>query len=101
MKLRLLNDEIRILDETNKKFIEENKNLVSKTNELSIENNGLKDTIKKQNDEINQNRIDQKELEFLRLNLLYSAKCQKSGFKKGYKVGTPEYRQCILKKGKN
>ena len=101
MKLRLLNDEIRILDETNKKFIEENKNIVSKNNELSIENKGLKETIKKQINEINQNRIDQKELEFLRLNLLYSAKCQKSGFKKGYKVGTQEYRECILRKGNN
>jgi rod shape-determining protein MreC len=101
MKLRLLNDEIRILDETNKKFIEENKNIVSKNNELSIENKGLKETIKKQINEINQNRIDQKELEFLRLNLLYSAKCQKSGFKKGYKVGTEEYRECILRKGNN
>ncbi len=101
MKLRLLNDEIRILDETNKKFIEENKNIVSKNNELSIENKGLKETIKKQINEINQNRIDQKELEFLRLNLLYSGKCQKSGFKKGYKVGTQEYRECILRKGNN
>ncbi len=101
MKLRLLNDEIRILDETNKKFIEENKNIVSKNNELSIENKGLKETIKKQINEINQKRIDQKELEFLRLNLLYSAKCQKSGFKKGYKVGTQEYRECILRKGNN
>ena len=99
MKLKLLNEEIKILDETNKKFIEENKNLVSKTKDLNSENVSLKQIIKKQIDEINQNKLDQKELEFLRLNLLYSSKCQKSGFKKGYKVGTPEYRKCILNKG--
>ena len=101
MKLKLLNEEIKILDETNKKFIEENKNLVSKTKDLNSENVSLKQIIKKQIDEINQNKLDQKELEFLRLNLLYSSKCQKSGFKKGYKVGTPEYRECILNKGNN
>ena len=38
--------------------------------------------------------------EFLRLNFIYSAKCQKGYFKKGYKAGTPEYRQCILRRGK-
>jgi len=51
-------------------------------------------------DEINQNKTDQKELEFLRLNLLYSSKCQKSTFKKGYRVGTKEYKDCILRRGK-
>ncbi len=101
MKLKLLNEEIKILDETNKKFIEENKNLVSKNKDLNKENNILKQIIEKQTNEINQSKLDQKELEFLRLNLLYSSKCQKSGFKKGHKVGTPEYRNCILNKGKD
>ncbi len=99
-KLKLLSEEIKILDETNKKFLEENKNLTFKTTELSSENINLKQIIQKQIDELNQNKIDLKELEFLRLNLLYSSKCQKSGFRKGYKVGTPEYRECIMKKGK-
>ncbi len=99
-KLNLLSEEIKILDETNKRFIEENKNLTSKTTQLNSENINLKNIIKKQIDEIKQNKLDQNELDFLRLNLLYSSKCQKSGFKKGYKVGTPEYRECIFKKGK-
>ena len=98
--MKLLSEEIKILDETNKKFLEENKNLTFKTTELSSENINLKQIIQKQIDELNQNKIDLKELEFLRLNLLYSSKCQKSGFRKGYKVGTPEYRECIMKKGK-
>ena len=101
IKLKLLNDQIKILNETNNKFIEENKNLVSETKNLNFENTNLKQVIKQQIDEINQSKIDQKELEFLRLNLLYSAKCQKSAFKKGHKVGTPEYRKCILNRGNN
>ena len=100
IKLKLLNEEIKILDETNKKFIEENKNLLIKTEELSTKNNNLRQVIKKQNDKIDQNKLDQNELEFLRLNLLYSSKCLKGTFKKGYKVGTPEYRKCILSRGK-
>ena len=101
IKLKLLNDQIKILEETNKKFIEENENLISKNKVVEVENDNLKITIKKQIDEINQSKIDQKELEFLRLNLLYSSKCQKSAFKKGFKIGTPEYRKCILSRGTN
>ena len=92
---------MKIINETNNRFIEENKNLVSETKNLNSENINLKQVIQQQIDEINQNKIDQKELEFLRLNLLYSAKCQKSAFKKGHKVGTPEYRKCILNRGNN
>ena len=94
-KLKLLSEEIKILDETNKKFLEENKNLTFKTTELSSENINLKQIIQKQIDELNQNKIDLKELEFLRLNLLYSSKCQKSGFRKGYKVGTPSIENVL------
>ena len=59
-----------------------------------------KKKIETQSKEIEKNIIDQNELDFLRLNLIYSSKCQKSGFKKGFKVGTPEYRECILRKGR-
>ncbi len=100
IKLKLLNDQIKILNETNDKFIEENKNLVSKTKNLNIENSNLKKIINKQINEINQKKIDQEELIFLRLNLIHSSKCKKTTFKKGYKVGTPEYKKCILEKGK-
>tara|TARA_B100001057_G_scaffold400312_1_gene411451 strand:- start:563 stop:886 length:324 start_codon:yes stop_codon:yes gene_type:complete len=100
IKLKLLNDEIKILDETNKKFIEENNILVSKIKVSNNENSNLKNTIQKQIDEINQNIIDQEELEFLRLNLLYSSKCTRAAFKTGYKVGTPEYKACVLRRGK-
>ena len=100
IKISLLNDQINILNETNKKFIEGNNELASQNKDLLIQNNKLKNIIKKQTKEINQNELDQEEFEFLKLNLLYSAKCQKSTFKKGYKLGTPEYKNCILKRGR-
>ena len=48
---------------------------------------------------IKQNVVDENEIDFLKLNLIYSSKCQRSTFRKGYKVGTPEYRACILRRG--
>ena len=71
--------------------------------EINKSNNkvlNLKKKVEKQNNIIAQNSIDKSELEFLRLNLIYSSKCNKRAFKKGYKVGTPEYKECILRKGK-
>jgi rod shape-determining protein MreC len=100
VKIKLLNDQIDILNDSNKKFLEENTELASQNKNLLIQNNKLENKIKKQSKEINQNKLDQEEFEFLKLNLLYSAKCQKSIFKKGYEVGTPEYKNCILKKGR-
>jgi rod shape-determining protein MreC len=100
VKIKLLNDQIDILNDSNKKFFEENTELASQNKNLLIQNNKLENRIKKQTTEINQNKLDQEEFEFLKLNLLYSSKCQKSVFKKGYEVGTPEYKNCILKKGR-
>ena len=100
VKIKLLNDQIDILNDSNKKFFEENTELASQNKNLLIQNNKLENRIKKQTTEINQNKLDQEEFEFLKLNLLYSAKCQKSVLKKGYEVGTPEYKNCILKKGR-
>ena len=100
VKIKLLNDQIDILNDSNKKFLEENTELASQNKNLLIQNNKLENRIKKQTTEINQNKLDQEEFEFPKLNLLYSAKCQKSVFKKGYEVGTPEYKNCILKKGR-
>ena len=100
MKLKLLNEQIKILDDTNKKFIEENKILTSKIKSLDFEKDNLKNTIQEQITKLNQNKIDQKELEFLRLNLIYSSKCTRAAFKTGYKIGTPEYKACILRRGK-
>ena len=101
IKLEILNKENRILNETNSKFLEENRILKSQSNRLNQEINNLQIKIKSQNNKIAQFNSDQEELKFLRLNLIYSSKCKRTAFKKGYKVGTPEYKECILRKGKN
>ena len=100
-KLNILNEEIRILNETNIKFIEENQLLKSETNELDKKILNLQNKLIIQEKKISQNIIDQEEFEFLKLNLIYSSKCKRTAFKKGFKVGTPEYKECILKRGNN
>ena len=100
IKLNMLRKENNILNETNKKFIKENQILISKINELDNKIFNFEKEIDIQAEKIKQIVSDEKELEFLKLNLVYSSKCLRSVFNKGYKVGTPEYRKCILKKGK-
>ena len=99
IKLDLLNDQINILDETNTRFIKENQLLKSTTNELNKKIYDLQKEINVQKNKITQNEIDKEEFEFLKLNLIYSSKCSRSAFKKGHKVGTTEYRECILNRG--
>ena len=100
IKLDILNEEKRILDETNSKFLEENQFLKSQTNELNNKIYDLQNKLVTTEKKLSQNIIDQKELDFLRLNLIYSSKCTRAAFKTGYKVGTPEYKACILRRGK-
>ena len=101
IKLDILLEEIRILEETNNKFFDENQFLESVTNELNNKIFNLENKLAIQDKKISQNIIDQEELEFLRLNLIYSSKCQsKKLFSTGFKVGTPEYKECIMRKGK-
>ena len=100
IKLDILNEEKRILDQTNSKFLEENQFLKSQTNELNDKIYDLQNKLATTEKKLSQNIIDQKELEFLRLNLIYSSKCTRAAFKTGYKVGTPEYKACILRRGK-
>ena len=100
IKLDLLNDQIKILNETNRKFFEENQTLKIETNELSNQISDLQKEVDIQTGKIKQNTIEDEELNFLKLNLIYSLKCQRSTFKTGFKVGTPEYRECILRRGK-
>ena len=100
IKLDLLNDQIKILNETNQEFIEENQILKTQSNELNNKIFELQKELSVKEDKIKQNILDKNELDFLRLNLIYSSKCQRSTFRKGFKVGTPEYRKCILSRGK-
>ena len=71
------------------------------TNELNKQIEILKAENDLQKNVIQQHDLNQEELEFLRLNLIYSSKCQsKKLFSTGFKVGTPEYKECIMRKGK-
>ena len=39
--------------------------------------------------------------EFLKMNLYYGHKCRRSFFNtKGFSVGTPEYKKCVMNKGR-
>ncbi len=101
LKLDILYEQIEIYKNTNLKFSEKNDELVTKINDLNKEIIFLKDRIYKKEQIINQNEIDKKELEFLRLNLIYSKKCTKSfSNSRGYKFGTEKYRECVMNKGK-
>ena len=100
VKLDLLNEQNKILNETNQRFTEENQFLKSENNELNSKFFDLQKDFDNQTKEIKQNIINKDELEFLRLNLIYSSKCTRGPFKTGYKVGTQEYKECILKMGK-
>ena len=100
-KLKILEDELKIIEDTNLKFKEENEILKSEINNLESEIIDFKNKIFLQKEKINQFDIDEKELNFLRLNLEYGHKCRKSFFNnKGFVVGTSEYKQCVLNKGR-
>ncbi len=101
IKLDLISDELQILEDSNTKFLEENKELNTLTNELNKQIEILKAENDFQKNVIQKHDLDKEEYEFLRLNLIYSSKCQsKKLFSTGFKVGTPEYRKCIMQKGK-
>ena len=100
-KIKILEDEVEIIEDSNIKFKEENDYLKTKVKDLENQILNLDKEISIQTDKISQFNIDQEELEYLRLNLIYSHKCQtKKLFRTGYKIGTPEYKECILRKGK-
>ena len=100
-KLKILEDELKIIEETNIKFKDENEDLKSQINVLDNEIIDLKNKIFDQKKTIDQFNIDTKELEFLRLNLEFGHKCRKSFFNnKGFVVGTPGYKDCVLNKGR-
>tara|TARA_Y100000741_G_scaffold362799_1_gene349491 strand:- start:633 stop:1859 length:1227 start_codon:yes stop_codon:yes gene_type:complete len=100
-KLKILEDELEIIEKSNLKFKEENESLKAKIISLNNEINAFKTEISNQKDTIKKFNIDNKELEFLRLNLEYSHKCRKSFFNtKGFNVESQEYKNCILNRGR-
>ena len=73
--------------------------------QINLLKNDLSNFEKKNLDQkkiIDQLSADEDELKFLRLNLQHSHKCRKTIFNvKGFLINTPEYKECILSKGKN
>ena len=99
-KLDLLLKEKEINDQITNKIKLENENLKSQLSNNQLEKINKQKIIEEQNKIIKSHNIDKDELNFLRLNLEYGEKCRKKTFlKKGFKVGTPEYKNCVLKKG--
>ena len=101
VKLKLLEDEIEIIEETNLKFKDENEILRTKNNNLDNEILNLQKELNLQKQKINQFNIDKDELLFLRLNLKHGHKCRKSFFNnKGFLIGSLDYKKCVLNKGR-
>ena len=86
---KIINDEIRI------KYEKENTTLKEKL----IQTQKKYNQIKKNNEK---KLILEEEIKFLRLNLSYGHKCRKTFLRqKLFKIGTPEYKDCVLSKKNN
>ncbi len=100
-KLDLLLQEKEINDQITNKIKLENEDLKKQLSKNKTELINNQKIIETQNERIKSHNIDNDELKFLRLNLEYGPKCKKKTFsKKGFKVGTPEYKDCVLRKGR-
>ena len=100
-KLQILEDELKIIEDTNLKFKEENESLKTYINSLNSKISNLDTKISSQSEQIKQFNLDTEETEFLKMNLYYGHKCRRSFFNtKGFSVGTPEYKKCVMNKGR-
>ena len=99
-----LDEEKKLLNSKLTKLDEEKKLLNSKLIKLKNENTLLNNKIIEFKKSAQSQMINKDEIKFLQLNLLYGNKCSKDNLKnilkKKYKVGTPEYKACVLNKGK-
>ena len=99
-KLQILEDEKKIIVQSNLKFKDENELLKIKINNLNNQIADIKSQVYDQKQIIAQYNIDLDEIEFLRLNLEFSHKCRKSFLNNdGFEVGTLEYKSCVMNKG--
>jgi len=99
-KLQILEDEKKIIEQSNLKFKDENELLRITINNLNKQIVDFKNEVYDQKQIIAQYNIDLNEIEFLRLNLEFSHKCRKSFLNNdGFEVGTLEYKTCVMNKG--
>ena len=90
--VRILLEQKKIADEIRVKIQEEN-------NFLRDERVRLKNEILAQKKINQQNKNQEEEMKFLKMNLYYGHKCKKNIFNNRYKVSTAKYRECVLNKG--
>jgi rod shape-determining protein MreC len=90
--LRILLEQKKIADEIRVKIEKENDFL--RNERVSLKNKILAEQKFNQ-----QNKTQNEEIKFLKMNLSYGHKCRKNAFNNRYKVGTAEYRNCVLNKG--
>ena len=99
-RLEALVQEKEINDEIRSQIEEENIKLKKQLSEVQKKLFKTEKETKEQKKIINSHKIDEEEFEFLKLNLEFGPKCaKKSLLLKGYKVGTPEYRNCVMRRG--
>ena len=100
-KIKILEDEIKIIEETNIKLKDKNEILANEINQKNSDIFILKDKISTQAETIEEYNLDAKEVEFLKMNLYYGHKCRRTFINvKGFTVGTEEYKSCVLNKGR-
>ena len=92
--LRILKEQKKIADEIRARIEEENTSLRNDNIKLKNELLNVKEVIQQKNE------IEDQQLKFLQLNLLYGPKCRKNKFNNLYKLNTEKYRVCILNRGK-
>jgi len=100
-KIQILEDEIKIIEETNIKLKDKNEILANEINQKNSDIFILKNKISTQAETIEEYDLDTKEMEFLKMNLYYGHKCRRTFINvKGFTVGTEEYKSCVLNKGR-
>ena len=93
-------ENIRILLEEKKIAEEVRKNIEIENSQLKRKIFNLQTKLTKTEEAVEEQKKQKENIEFLELNLLYGHKCRKTIFNKLYKVGTAEYKKCVLQKGK-
>ena len=105
---KLLNTQKKLKEENTNKVLEQQniiaeevrKKLIKSYNELNEKFLNTQKKLEEQTAIINKVQIENEDLEFLKLNLLYGHKCRKTFLKAGlYKIHSPKYRACVLNKG--
>ena len=74
--------------------------LEEKNNKLNIKLINTQKQLEEQKKKNKKIQIEESDIKFLKLNLVYGHKCRRTFLKsKLYKINTPEYRACVLSKG--